>query len=124
MARKITTEDFIKRARQAHGDKYDYSKTECITAHSKVCIICPIHGEFWQGANEHIRLNGCPKCSYDAMSLRMKNNDLGYINTSPREYKKFVKIWRRMFLRCYSPCYLKRNPTNMANVNVWEHIAL
>ena len=111
MARKITTEDFIKRARQAHGDKYDYSKTEYITAHSKVCIICPIHGEFWQGANEHIRLNGCPKCSYDAMSLRMKNNDLGYINTSPREDKKFVKIWRRMFLRCYSPCYLKRNPT-------------
>ncbi len=26
---KLTTEEFIKRAREVHGDKYDYSKVDC-----------------------------------------------------------------------------------------------
>lgn len=28
-----------------------------------MCIICPIHGEFWQIANDHKRGKGCPYCS-------------------------------------------------------------
>lgn len=59
---KKTTEDFVKEAKQVHGDKYDYSKTEYINAQTKVCIICPEHGEFWQFPNGHINGHGCPKC--------------------------------------------------------------
>ena len=58
-----TTEQFIKEARQVHGDKYDYSKVEYINAHTKVCIICPEHGEFWQEAHEHLNGKGCRKCA-------------------------------------------------------------
>ena len=38
---------FIYKAKLIHGNKYDYSKTEYINAHTKVCITCPEHGEFW-----------------------------------------------------------------------------
>ena len=63
MALKLTTEEFIKRAREIHGDKYDYSKVEYINTETKVCIICPEHGEFWQRPYHHIsRKQGCPKC--------------------------------------------------------------
>lgn len=41
------TEDFIQKAKEVHGDKYDYSKTEFINGSEKICIICPKHGEFW-----------------------------------------------------------------------------
>ena len=117
MPRKVTTTDFISKAKLIHGDKYDYSKVKYVNCKQKVCIICPIHGEFWQQANEHLRLNGCQKCSYDAMSIKMKKDNLGYINNSPREDKAFIHIWQRMFLRCYNPYYLKRNPTyNGCNV--------
>ena len=59
----ITTEEFIKRARKLHGDKYDYSKVEYKNANAKVCIICPIHGEFWQTPSKHTNCkHGCPKC--------------------------------------------------------------
>ena len=59
----INTEEFIKRAKSIHGDKYDYSKVKYINAHTKVCIICPEHGEFWQQAYCHTNLKqGCPKC--------------------------------------------------------------
>jgi len=59
---KRTTEWFIKKAREVHGDKYDYSKTEYTKAKKKVCIICPEHGEFWQEAFSHLAGAGCPKC--------------------------------------------------------------
>ena len=60
---RLTTEEFIERAREVHGDKYDYSKVEYKSAHTKVCIICPEHGEFWQTPNAHLYLKcGCSKC--------------------------------------------------------------
>ena len=59
---KLTTEEFIKRAREVHGDKYDYSKVEYVGSESKVCIVCPEHGEFWQAPHTHLRGGGCPIC--------------------------------------------------------------
>lgn len=56
------TEEFIRRARLVHGDKYDYSKVEYVNSQTKVCIICPIHGELWQPPVEHLRGKGCIKC--------------------------------------------------------------
>lgn len=56
-------EEFIKRAKEIHGDKYDYSKVQYINSATKVCIICPLHGEFWQNPHNHIgQQSGCPKC--------------------------------------------------------------
>ena len=65
---RMTTEEFIKKARKIHGDKYDYSKVEYANNRTKVCIICPEHGEFWQTPSHHLQGHGCPKCS-DNMCL-------------------------------------------------------
>lgn len=62
MGRQLTTGEFIAKAKTVHGDKYDYSKVEYINAHTKVCIICSIHGDFWQTPNTHLRGRGCPLC--------------------------------------------------------------
>lgn len=62
MSLKSNTKEFIKKAKQIHGDKYDYSKVEYIDAHTKVIIICPIHGEFKQIARDHTNGRGCPEC--------------------------------------------------------------
>lgn len=61
--KKLTKNIFIEKARKIHGDKYDYSKVEYIDNKTKVCIICPIHGEFWQKPNNHLRGQGCIKCA-------------------------------------------------------------
>jgi len=44
--RKLGIEEFIKKAKEVHGDKYDYSKVNYINYNTPVTIICPIHGEF------------------------------------------------------------------------------
>lgn len=46
------TENFINKAKQIHGDKYDYSKVEYVNNHTKVCIICPSMVSF--GKNQGI----------------------------------------------------------------------
>lgn len=45
-----------------HGDKYDYSKVNYVNAKTKVCIICPEHGEFWQRHSNHLNGEGCYMC--------------------------------------------------------------
>ena len=56
-------ERFINKAKKVHGDKYDYSKVEYVNSQTKVCIICPKHGEFWQEPSAHIRGHECPLCA-------------------------------------------------------------
>ena len=63
---KLTKEQFILRARQVHGWKYDYSKVDYKNSSTKVCIICSKHGEFWQCPNLHLQGGGCKYCSHQS----------------------------------------------------------
>lgn len=60
---------FVELARKVHGDKYDYSQLKYINIKAQVKIICPIHGEFWQTPDSHLRGCGCQMCSREKQSL-------------------------------------------------------
>lgn len=71
MSKKLTTEEFIKKSEQIHGNKYIYEKINYVNSHTKVCIICPEHGEFWQMPYSHLNGIGCKKCGIkNGASLR------------------------------------------------------
>lgn len=72
--KRLTKEEFILKARQIHGWKYDYSKVVYLNNRTPVCIICPEHGEFWQTPNTHLDGTGCKKCSNEKKSKTMKKN--------------------------------------------------
>ena len=55
--------NFYNKAIKIHGNKYDYSKVKYVNSKTKVCIICPEHGEFWQEPSNHLCGKGCPKCA-------------------------------------------------------------
>lgn len=60
----MSREDFIKKSRIAHGDKYDYSLVEYENNSTKVKIICKEHGIFEQDPKNHyLQKQGCSKCS-------------------------------------------------------------
>lgn len=73
---KPSGEEWIERARKVHGDRYDYSKVRYVNAHTKVVIICPIHGEFEQTPNNHLTGNGCPKCGKAEIWRKRKSSEL------------------------------------------------
>ncbi len=67
----MTTEDFIKKAKEIHGDKYDYSNTDLDKKDDKkrVSIICPVHGKFLQNIYSHLKGCGCYKCGKKSMAI-------------------------------------------------------
>ena len=77
---KYTKDDFIEKARKVHGDKYVYSKVEYINNSTKVCIICPEHGEFWIKPSNHLYGQGCFKCYHDSRKNKLKYNNQEIIN--------------------------------------------
>ena len=79
MGKKLTTEEFIKKANKKHNGKYDYSKVEYIDSHTKVCIICPEHGEFWQEPANHLSGQNCPKCASIEVHTNQSNKKEGFI---------------------------------------------
>lgn len=78
-----TTEIYVAEAKQVHGDKYDYSKTKFVDTHTKLCITCPEHGDFWQTPHSHLYGQGCPKCVMSHMENRicniLKENKIDYV---------------------------------------------
>jgi hypothetical protein len=107
--KKYTTKNFIKKAKEIHGNKYDYSKVEYVDSHTKVCIICPIHGEFWQVPNNHINGLGCWKCGRENKSLFEEEvyNQLKKLNILIERQKTFdwLKYRTNLFLDFYLPEY-------------------
>jgi len=61
--KKLTKEEFIKRSKEIHGNKYDYSLVEYENMKTYIKLICPIHGKFKIYPNNHIHKKcGCWKC--------------------------------------------------------------
>ena len=62
MGRKLTTEEFITKAKAVHGDRYGYDRVVYVNNHTKVIIDCPEHGEFRQTPGNHLSGQGCRTC--------------------------------------------------------------
>jgi len=60
--KKSNIEDFIEKSNNIHLNKYNYSQSVYINGNSKVKIICPKHGDFYQTPHTHLSGCGCPKC--------------------------------------------------------------
>lgn len=86
----MNTNLFLQKAFEIHKDKYDYSKVEYINAESKVCIICPIHGEFWQIPRNHLKGQGCPKCAIERRTKKLESfiEDANKIHGNKYNYEK------------------------------------
>lgn len=67
-----TKDEFIAKAIEVHGDRYDYSNVAYLHTHAKVAIRCKEHGVFLQQPANHLSGNGCPSCA-----------DYGYRQTKP-----------------------------------------
>ena len=63
--RRDTTEDFIKKARAFHGDRYDYSETDVVNDFTKVKITCRLHGTFKIAPYSHKQGSGCKPCAVE-----------------------------------------------------------
>ena len=98
---RLSKDTFVERSTKVHGDKYDYSNVEYRNQITKVKIVCPIHGEFWQTPKNHMKGQGCPKCGEEYAKTFRKNN-----------WEHFVKESVRRFGECYEYPRIKEEYEN------------
>ena len=84
MLKNIKAENFITKSNIIHGNKYDYSKVEYINNNTKVCVICPEHGEFKITPQKHLSGQGCRKCAYLKNSKRQLSNTEDFIEKAKK----------------------------------------
>ena len=107
-------EDFRKK----HGFEFDYSKAVYVNWNTKIEIICPKHGSFFQTIAHHKKGTKCPKCN-SKQKL-----------TFERFLEKANKIWEGKYTY-YESSYKGSQSTVIANcklhgdftVNVQKHLA-
>jgi len=68
MGRKLLKEEFLERVNIIHNNKYNYELLDYKNNDSKIKIICPIHGLFFQNAKSHLDGHGCFKCKNNILT--------------------------------------------------------
>ena len=67
-SKRLNPESWISRAKNIHGDKFNYSQTKYINATTKLDIICPIHGLQTMLPHHHLQGYGCGKCGKEQIN--------------------------------------------------------
>ena len=94
--KRLGKDEFIERVKKVHGDKYDYSCVEYTNNGTKVCLLCKLHGEFYQVPKDHIRGIGCAKCksSKGEKAIRdfLESNKINFTEQKEFEDCKFFRV--------------------------------
>lgn len=124
---KLTTENFIKKAREIHGDKYDYSKTNLDKRDKKgrVCIICPKHGEFWQNPFSHLKGFGCSKCGKEKTAKTQTLTTEKFIEKAKKVHGDKYDYSNTIYKGCYNDvsiiCPIHGEYSQQASVHLNGH---
>jgi len=114
---KSNHKNFIKKSNKIHQNKYDYSLTNYVNQHTKVKIICPIHGVFEQIASNHTYMkHGCPKCHFD----KVRQTDEEFIEKSKNihgdkyDYSiiKYINAHTKIKIICKKHGIFEQSPSN------------
>lgn len=85
-------DNFIIKSNNKHLNKYDYSKVDYKNSLIKVCIICPLHGDFFQTPQCHARGKGCPKCAIEDKKLYTQEEFINLCNEIHNNKYEYVNI--------------------------------
>lgn len=96
---KIDFDEFISRARERHGDLYEYSFVNYKDIFTPVTINCNKHGLFEQNPRDHYRGSGCPKCLSSKGEKKIRSILKGK-RIKFKEQKRFKELEHKMPLRC------------------------
>lgn len=83
-----TTEEFKQQERIVHGNRYILDKVNYVDNKTKVEIVCPIHGSFWQLPNSHLIGRGCPLCNESHLEKEVEDhiNEIKHIRNKRFEW--------------------------------------
>ena len=88
---RTTEDEFIEKAKYVHNNFFDYEKGSFVNVSSKVGVICPIHGIFYQKANNHLNGQGCPACKKEKITHEITKLPTKNKSTTKYDTDTFIK---------------------------------
>lgn len=85
--RRGNLESFLEKAKEVHGEKFDYSNSIYTLSNKNLEIICKTHGSFFTSPSNHLAGNDCPKCSQEKKNAAKRSNTKEFL-------EKCEKIWQ------------------------------
>lgn len=118
--KRLSFDNFVKRSIVIHGVKYVYSHVSIINVHTKVPIVCPIHGIFEQTPNKHMAGRGCPECAVYNRSNKRRSTKEDFINKANiiHDFKYnyddviYVNTQTKVKIKCPAHGFFEQTPGN------------
>lgn len=119
----VTEQEFVRRSKIIHKNKYNYDNLNYINTRTKVSILCPKHGYFLQTPENHMNGQGCINCWRENRSAIRKGRkrqskkiyNFGVLDILSKDERgkslKSYKVWTSMLVRCYSDKYHQKEPS-------------
>ena len=80
-------DEFIFRASEIHGNKYDYSEVSFKNVESLISIRCKEHGVFKQRLFSHLKGFNCPKCGRVSTTKILKHNEKRFKSDAEKAFR-------------------------------------
>ena len=115
----LSHDEYIKRCKKIHNNKYNYLKTKYVKLNDDVIITCPIHGDFEMKATYHFK-QGCIHCYKENLKNNNKKEFLkkaNKIHNNKYDYSKVNYVNTNTFITIICPVHgeFKQRPDNHLN---------
>ena len=113
--KRLTSNEFIKNAKEKYKNKYDYSLVNYINNKTKVKIICPIHGKFETKPNDHLNgSGGCPKCHGRNKTTDdfIEDSNLIHFNKYDYSITNYENVFKKVKIICPTHGEFQQTPNN------------
>jgi len=108
----MTLEEFIEKSNIRHNNKFDYSKVKLpLRFIDRVCIICPIHGEFEQSVEKHLK-HGCQKCVTHTLEKFIELSNMKHNGIYDYKYVNYINTKTKVTIVCKKHGKFEQFPTN------------
>jgi hypothetical protein len=86
--RRLTQQAVIESIKKIHRDKYDLSKVRYVNRRTKICVICPIHGEWHTLTEQLLRGQGCFTCGKNLSGFKKRISTTEFLERAANIHKK------------------------------------
>jgi hypothetical protein len=99
MSKKLTIYEFKNNANKKHNNFYIYDKVIYQNARTNITITCPLHGDFEQSPDNHLRGQGCPKCRYIKSGSAISKTHKDFIKQGKEIHNNFYDYSKTIYIK-------------------------
>src|SRR5690606_32832748 len=117
MAIRLTTAQFIEKAKLVHNDKFNYSLVEYKNSRTKIRIVCKNGHQFDQTPNDHLKGKGCAKCAGRSKTAKEIIKEFKTVHGGRYDYSlvRYIVKNKHVDIKCKIHGVFKQRPRDHLN---------